>query len=61
MISRRARSELCSTDAGLLLGAIPILHALNHISTVAVEGAFWHAGPSRGFWARPPLLLVSLG
>jgi hypothetical protein len=47
-------------NAGLLRGAIPIFHALDRISIVAVEGAFWHAGPSRGFWARPPLLWVSL-
>lgn len=63
MISRRARSELRSTSAGLLLGAIPILHALNRIPIVAVEGAFWHAGPRWEFLGATPSppSLVGLG
>lgn len=60
MISRRASSELCSTHAGLLLGAIPIPHALIPILIVAVGGAFWHAGRGLDLWARPPLVGLGL-
>jgi hypothetical protein len=61
MISRRARSELCSTHASLLLDAIPIPHALNPISIVG--GSILACGPgARTLGATPSLSdLVVLG